>query len=53
MMFRFWVCIQSLNIIAAMQPHALEAFVHEYGIPFPVAVDAAADAEGTPIPKTM
>lgn len=37
----------------AMQPHALKAFLHEYGIPFPVAVDAHDDAERTPIPKTM
>ncbi|MEQ1598681.1 MAG: TlpA disulfide reductase family protein [Methylotenera sp.] len=37
---------------AAMQPHALEAFIHEYGLCFPVGVDAASD-DGSPIPKTM
>lgn len=37
----------------AMQPHVLEAFLHEYRIAFPVAVDAPADPGGTPIPKTM
>ncbi len=37
----------------AMQPHALEAFLHEYRIPFPVAVDAPAEPGEGPIPKTM
>lgn len=36
---------------AAMTPVALEAFLHEYRIDFPVAVDRP--GEGTPIPKTM
>lgn len=36
---------------AAMPPHALEAFLHEYRIDFPVAVDAASD-DG-PVPRTM
>ncbi len=36
---------------AAMTPVALEAFIHEYGIAFPVAVDRAA-TDG-PIPRTM
>src|SRR6185437_11216084 len=36
---------------AAMTPIALEAFLHEYKIAFPVAVDRAA-ADG-PIPRTM
>lgn len=35
----------------AMAPHALQAFMYEYRIVFPVAVDAA-DKEG-PIPLTM
>lgn len=35
----------------AMQPVSLRAFLHEYRIEFPVAVDAAGD--GDPIPKTM
>ncbi len=38
---------------SAMQPHALEAFLHEYRIGFPVAVDEAADPGTGPIPKTM
>jgi len=38
---------------AAMQPHALEAFLHEYRIGFPVAVDRPADAGDGPLPKTM
>ena len=38
---------------AAMQPHALEAFLHEYRIRFPVAVDALAEPGDGPIPKTM
>ena len=37
---------------AAMQPHALEAFIHEYGLRFPVGVDAPG-ADGNPIPRTM
>lgn len=35
---------------AAMGPPALEAFMHEYGWPFPVAIDAP---NGTGLPKTM
>ncbi len=37
---------------AAMTPVSLEAFLHEYKIAFPVAVDKAA-ADGGPIPQTM
>jgi peroxiredoxin len=37
---------------AAMQPVSLEAFLHEYRISFPVAVDATNMPEH-PIPKTM
>ena len=37
---------------AALQPHALEAFIHEYGLRFPVGVDAPG-ADGNPIPRTM
>lgn len=36
---------------AAMTPLALEAFLYEYRIGFPVAVDRP--GEGTPIPQTM
>ena len=36
----------------AMQPHALQAFIHEYGLRFPVGVDAAS-ADGGPVPRTM
>lgn len=36
---------------AAMTPVALEAFLHEYRIGFPVGVDAASEAG--PIPRTM
>jgi peroxiredoxin len=36
---------------AAMTPVSLEAFLHEYGLTFPVGVDAP--GEGTPIPITM
>lgn len=36
---------------AAMTPLALEAFLHEYRIDFPVAVDRP--GEGSPIPQTM
>ena len=35
----------------AMLPHALKAFVHEYGLHFPIGV-AAYDADN-PMPKTM
>jgi peroxiredoxin len=35
----------------AMQPESLRAFVHEYGIRFPVAVDQP--GESGPIPQTM
>ena len=38
---------------AAMEPHALEAFLHEYRIGFPVAVDAPAEPGQGPIPRTM
>lgn len=36
----------------AMQPHALEAFIHEYRLGFPVGVDASSDG-GNRIPQTM
>ena len=36
---------------AAMTPVSLQAFLHEYRIPFPVAVDRPGD--GDPIPQTM
>ena len=36
---------------AAMAPVSLEAFLHEYQLKFPVAVDEP--GEGHPIPKTM
>ena len=36
---------------AAMRPVALEAFLHEYRIGFPVGVDAPGD--GDPLPQTM
>lgn len=36
---------------AAMQPHALEVFIHEYRLRFPVAVDA--HISGNAIPRTM
>ncbi|MBK6867391.1 MAG: redoxin domain-containing protein [Burkholderiales bacterium] len=36
----------------AMQPHALQAFIHEYGLHFPVGVDAPAD-NISGIPRTM
>ena len=36
----------------AMQPHALAAFIHEYGLRFPVGVDAPS-ADGQPVPRTM
>lgn len=35
----------------AMEPVSLQAFLFEFGIDFPVAVDAA--GENTPMPKTM
>lgn len=38
---------------SAMQPHALEAFLHEYRIDFPVGVDQPSDAEEVALPKTM
>lgn len=34
-----------------MTPRALEAFIHEYRLPFPVAVDRA--VPGSPVPATM
>lgn len=37
----------------AMQPHALEVFLHEYDVRFPIAVDAPSDAGSGPVPKTM
>src|SRR5918997_5557285 len=36
---------------AAMTPVSLEAFIHEYGLTFPIGVDEP--GEGTPIPTTM
>lgn len=36
---------------AAMTPVALQAFLHEYRVDFPVGVDGA--SEGDPIPRTM
>ena len=36
----------------AMQPHALQAFIHEYGLRFPVGVDAPS-ADGQRVPRTM
>ena len=36
----------------AMHPHALAAFIHEYGLRFPVGVDAPS-ADGQPVPRTM
>ena len=36
----------------AMQPHALAAFIHEYGLRFPVGVDAPSQ-QGQAIPRTM
>ncbi|MBS7806600.1 TlpA disulfide reductase family protein [Variovorax sp. PCZ-1] len=35
----------------AMQPHALEVFIHEYRLAFPIGVDAYDGKE--PLPKTM
>ena len=37
----------------AMQPVSLKAFVHEYGINFPIAIDAKSNQANQPIPKTM
>jgi peroxiredoxin len=37
---------------AVMGPEALEAFIEEYGWPFPIAVDAPA-SDGGPLPLTM
>ncbi|MCC7463845.1 MAG: redoxin domain-containing protein [Gammaproteobacteria bacterium] len=37
---------------AVMGPEALEAFLHEYRVGFPVGVDAP-DPQGNPIPTTM
>lgn len=37
----------------AMQAHALKAFLHEYRISFPVAIDSPAEPDAGPIPKTM
>ncbi|RMG96278.1 MAG: TlpA family protein disulfide reductase [Deltaproteobacteria bacterium] len=36
----------------AMTPTALRAFVHEYGLRFPIGIDAP-DPSGDPIPRTM
>ncbi len=36
---------------AAMTPVALDAFIHEYRLTFPIGVDTAGD--GTPLPVTM
>ena len=36
----------------AMQPHALAAFIYEYGLRFPVGVDAPS-ADDQPVPRTM
>ena len=36
----------------AMHPHALAAFIHEYGLRFPVGVDAPS-ADGQPVPRTI
>ena len=38
---------------AAMTPVSLQAFLHEYGIRFPVGVDAPSAAADDPIPVTM
>jgi peroxiredoxin len=38
---------------AAMTPVSLQAFLHEYGIAFPVGVDAPGVDERNPIPLTM
>ena len=36
----------------AMRPHAPEDLIHEYGLRFPVGVDAPS-ADGQPVPRTM
>lgn len=36
-----------------MTPAALEAFMHEYGWPFPVAIDAPGEGEAKSLPRTM
>jgi peroxiredoxin len=36
----------------AMQPHALQAFIHEYRLRFPIGVDAPS-GDGQPVPRTM
>ena len=36
----------------AMPPHALQAFLHEYGLRFPVGVDRPSP-NGQPLPRTM
>ena len=36
---------------AAMAPHALEAFVHEFRLRFPIGIDAPSEAG--PVPRTM
>ncbi|MEP3347383.1 MAG: redoxin domain-containing protein [Litoreibacter sp.] len=38
---------------SAMQPHALEAFLHEYRIKFPVGVDQPSEMDGMALPNTM
>jgi hypothetical protein len=38
---------------AVMTPAALEAFMHEYAWPFPVAIDAPGEGEEAGLPKTM
>lgn len=37
----------------AMQPVSLQAFLHEYRVDFPVAIDSPAENAGDPIPQTM
>ena len=37
----------------AMRPVSLEAFIHEYGITFPVGVDEESGEANNPLPKTM
>lgn len=37
----------------AMKAVSLKAFLHEYQITFPVAIDMPSDKSGYPIPKTM
>ena len=38
---------------AAMAETSLKAFLHEYGVSFPVAIDVASTTTGDPLPKTM